>query len=68
MKILNVAFAAALAAEKSYEYDFTDVFQAHHFVTKTADKLFKKFSFKTRSSKYRNNSHFKIFRIKWIFK
>ena len=60
MKILNAAIAAALATENSYEYDFTDVFRAHHFVTKTADKLFKKFSFTSRRSKYRYNSHLNI--------
>lgn len=52
MKIFNVLIAAALASEKSYEYDFTDVFQAHEFVTKTADQLVNNLSFKTERRKY----------------
>ena len=52
MKIFNVVIAAALASEKSYEYDFTDVFQAHEFVTKTANQLVNNLSFKTERRKY----------------
>ena len=55
MKIYNAVIAAVLASEKSYEYDFTDVFQAHEFVTKTADQLFNNLSFKTKRSKYTKN-------------
>ena len=59
MKIYNAVIAAVLASEKSYEYDFTDVFQAHEFVTKTADQLFNNLSFKTKRSKYNKN-------FKWL--
>ena len=57
MKIYNAVIAAVLASEKSYEYDFTDVFQAHEFVTKTADQLFNNLSFKTKRSNYNKNSN-----------
>ena len=59
MKIFNALIAAALASGNSYDYDFTDVFQAHDFVTKTAAVKFGNFSFKKRRSKYHNNSPFK---------
>ena len=57
MKIYNAVIAAVLASEKSYEYDFTDVFQAHEFVTKTANQLVNNLSFKTKRSNY--NKKFK---------
>ena len=57
MKIYNAVIAAVLASEKSYEYDFTDVFQAHEFVTKTANQLVNNLSFKTKRSNYNKNSN-----------
>ena len=60
MKIFNAVIAAAFASEHSYEYDFTDVFQAHDFVTKTAGQLFNNLSFTTNRGKYPNNSHLKF--------
>ena len=55
MRIYNAVIADVLASVKSYEYDFTDVFQAHELVTKTADQLVNNISFKTKGSKYNKN-------------
>ena len=59
-------------ARRMYKYDFTDVFEAHQFVTEEADYLFTKVQFNTeRGSLTRNslayecrNSMPKIFDIK----
>ena len=47
MKILNAIFFAAVASENAYEYDFTNVFEAHDFITTTADQIFGSKTFKT---------------------
>ena len=37
----------------AYEFDFTDVFEAHEFLTKKADNLFNSLSFETDKSKFK---------------
>ena len=60
MKLFNAVIIAVVAAKgpttmpPSHEYDFTDVFEAHNFVTETARELFDQLSvnFETARGKY----------------
>ena len=43
-------------SHKMYEYDFTNVFEAHEFVTKTANHLFNNVMFNTDRGKFHSTS------------
>lgn len=49
--IIGGGFTLQWNARRMYEYDFTDVFQAHEFVTKEAGFLFTKVQFATEREK-----------------
>ena len=48
MKFSLVTMVIATVVNAS-EFDFTDVFEAHEFVTKKADDLFNSYSFSAKS-------------------